>query len=128
MKSNRKEIDTMESIRRAEELINIIDDARDELARLIFTEQIECATKPIYFQVGYFASVTVTIAGKELQLSANENGYMCDFSHYVQLKDTIGNPIEMSFVEKLKKRIDEQRLEQMKKKVAELENKLGAGE
>ena len=118
----------MESIKRAEELINIIDNARDELARLIFTEQVECVAEPRYCQGGYFARITVNIAGNELQLSANENGYMCDFSHYVRLKDEIGNPTEMSFVENLKKRIAEQRLEEMKKKVAELENKLGAGE
>lgn len=118
----------MESIKRAEELINIIDNARDELARLIYTEQVECVAEPRYMQGGYFAKITVTIAGKDLQLSANENGYMCDFSHYVKLKDGIGNPTEMSFVESLKKRIAEQRLEQMKKRVAELENKLGAGE
>lgn len=119
----------MESIKRAEELINIIDNARDELARLIFTEKVECVSEPRYIQQGgYFASVTVTIAGKELKLSANENGYMCDFSHYVQLKDGIGNPTEKAFVENLKKRMHKQRLEVMKKKVAELENKLGAGE
>lgn len=118
----------MEIIKRAEELINIIDNARDELARLIFTEQVECVAEPRYYQGGYFAKITVNIAGKELQLSANENGYICDFSHYVQLKDGIGNPTEKSFVESLKKRIAEQRLEEMKKKVSELENKLGAGE
>lgn len=118
----------MENVRRAEELINIIDNARDELARLIFTEQVECVAEPRSCPGGYFARITVSIAGKDLQLSANENGYMCDFSHYVQLKDGIGNPTEMFFVENLKKRIAEQRLEEMKKKIAELENKLGAGE
>lgn len=118
----------MESIKRAEELINIIDNARDELARLIFTEQVECVAEPIYCQEGYFARITVNIAGKGLELSANENGFMCDFSHYVQLKDRKVNQTEKSFVENLKKRIDGQRLEEMKKKVAELENKLGAGE
>ncbi|MCQ2319295.1 MAG: hypothetical protein MJZ90_10325 [Bacteroidales bacterium] len=113
----------METIRRAEELINIIDNARDELARLIFTEQVECVAEPRFYQGGYFAFITVKIAGKELQLSANENGYMCDFSNYVQLKDGIGNQTERTFVENLKKRLDKQRLEQMKKNVAELEKK-----
>lgn len=118
----------MESIKRAEELINIIDNARDELARLIFTEQVECVAESRCSQGGYFAILTVSIAGLELQLSANENGYVCDFSHYVRLKDGIGNPIEKAFVENLKKRIDGQRLEEMKNMVAELEKKLCAGE
>lgn len=113
---------------RAEELINIIDLARDELARLIFTDQVEFVAEPYYSQGGYFARIKVNIAGKDLQLSANENGYMCDFSHYVHLKDKIGNPIEVAFVERLKKRLENQRLEEMRKKVADLEKKLGAGE
>lgn len=118
----------MENIKRAEDLINIIDNARDELARLIFEEKVEFLAEPRYMQGGYFARITVNLAGKCLQLSANENGYMCDLSHYVQLKDGIGNHTEKDFVENLKKRIDVQRLEEMKKKVAELEKKLGSGE